>query len=75
MTLTPVPIDPNANYRVTMNNFIGAGGDDFPVLTLGTNEQTGLDDLVALEAYLGSHNPYTPADLSVAANQRIHTAP
>jgi 5'-nucleotidase len=75
MTLNGTAIDPAANYRVTMNNFIGAGGDDFPVLTLGTNEQTGLDDLVALEAYLGSHNPYTPADLSVAANQRIHTAP
>ena len=34
-----------------MNNFIAAGGDDFPALTLGTNEVTGLDDLVALEAY------------------------
>jgi 5'-nucleotidase len=75
MMLNGTPIDPAASYRVTMNNFIGAGGDDFPALTLGTNEQTGLDDLVALEAYLGTHNPYTPADLSNVANQRILTTP
>ncbi|HET9416413.1 MAG TPA: bifunctional metallophosphatase/5'-nucleotidase [Candidatus Limnocylindria bacterium] len=75
MVLNGTAIDPAATYRVTMNNFIGAGGDDFPALTLGTNEQTGLDDLVALEAYLATHNPYTPADLSVPANQRITTVP
>ena len=60
ITLNGVAIDPATNYRVTMNNFIGAGGDDFPALTLGTNEITGADDLVALEAYLGAHSPYTP---------------
>jgi 5'-nucleotidase len=75
MTLNGTPIDPAATYRVTMNNFIGAGGDDLPALTLGTNEQTGVEDLAALEAYLASHNPYTPADLTVVANQRIRTAP
>ena len=47
-----------------MNNFIAAGGDDFPALTLGTNEVTGLDDLVALEAYpRPANNPHTPDDL------------
>jgi 5'-nucleotidase len=71
ITLNGSPIVPTTNYRVTMNNFIGAGGDDFPAFTLGTNELTGLDDLVVLEAYLAAHNPYTPADLSLAANQRI----
>ena len=45
---------------MTMNNFIAAGGDDLPAFTLGTNEVQGLDDLVALEAYLGTHDPYTP---------------
>jgi len=55
-----VTLDPTGTYRVTMNNFLGSGGDDFPAFTLGTSEQTGLDDLVALEAYLGAHNPYTP---------------
>ncbi len=60
MTLNGDPIVPATTYRLTMNNFIGAGGDDFPALTLGTNETTGADDLVALEAYLEAHVPYTP---------------
>ena len=60
MMLNGVAIDPAAEYRVTMDNFIGAGGDDLPAFTLGTNEVTGLDDLVALEAYLGADDPYTP---------------
>jgi len=60
MMLNGVAIDPLATYRVTMNNFIAAGGDDLPAFTLGTNEVQGLDDLVALEAYLGIHDPYTP---------------
>ena len=62
MMLGGVPIDPAASYRVTMNNFIGAGGDDLPAFTLGTNEVTGLDDLVALEAYLSQFtNPVDDA--------------
>jgi 5'-nucleotidase len=73
ITLNGTAVDPGANYRVTMNNFIGAGGDNFPIFTLGTNEVTGLDDLVVLEAYLGTHDPYFPADLSNPANHRIHT--
>jgi 5'-nucleotidase len=55
-----VTLDPAGTYRVTMNSFLATGGDDFPAFTLGTNETTGADDLVALEAYLATHNPYTP---------------
>jgi 5'-nucleotidase len=58
--LNGVTLDPNATYRVTANNFLASGGDDFPAFTVGTNETTGLDDLVALEQYLGANNPYTP---------------
>jgi 5'-nucleotidase len=58
-------IDPSATYRVVVNNFLATGGDDFPVLTQGTDRVTGADDLVALEAYLGTHRPYTPVDLSL----------
>jgi 5'-nucleotidase len=47
-----------------VNNFLATGGDDFPILRDGTNRLTGQDDLVVLEAYLGSHNPYTPVDLT-----------
>ena len=60
-----VTIDPAASYRVVLNNFLATGGDDFPILTQGTNRVTGDDDLVALEAYLADHNPYTPVDLTV----------
>ena len=72
MMLGTTPIDPAGTYRVTMNNFIGAGGDDLPAFTLGTNEITGADDLVALEAYLAlpANNPYVP-DLA----PRITTVP
>ncbi len=58
--LDGVMIDPAATYRITMNNFLGSGGDDFPVLRDGTDEVTGSDDLVALVEYLGANNPYSP---------------
>jgi 5'-nucleotidase len=51
-------------YRVVVNNFLATGGDDFPILRDATNRLTGEDDLVVLEAYLASHNPYTPVDLT-----------
>ncbi len=55
-----VTVDPAASYRVTMNSFLAGGGDDFPAFNLGTNLAVGPDDLVALQAYLGANNPYTP---------------
>jgi 5'-nucleotidase len=58
---TLIPTQP---YRVVVNNFLATGGDDFPILRNGTNRLTGEDDLVVLEAYMGSHNPYTPVDLT-----------
>ena len=64
-----VTIDPAGTYRVVVNNFLSTGGDDFPILIQGTNKVTGDDDLVALEAYLADHNPYTPID--VIANPQI----
>ena len=62
--LNGTTIDPAGTYRVTVNNFLATGGDDFPAFRLGTALVTGDDDLVALEAYLGANNPYTPVDLS-----------
>ena len=64
MALNGTPIDPAATYRVTANNFLSGGGDDFPGFTVGTDNTTGLDDLVALEAYLDVNDPYTPATLN-----------
>lgn len=58
--LNGVMIDPVATYRVTMNSFLATGGDDFPAFNLGTDLAVGLDDLVALQGYLGVNNPYMP---------------
>ena len=65
MMLNDELIDPAGTYRVVVNNFLATGGDDFPILNSGTERVTGDDDLVALEAYLADHNPYTPVDLTV----------
>lgn len=46
-----VAIDKAASYRVTMNNFLASGGDNFTVFNLGTNQLGGDVDLDALEAY------------------------
>jgi 5'-nucleotidase len=64
--LNGVTLNPTGTYRVVVNNFLATGGDDFPIFNQGTNRVTGADDLVALEAYLATHNPYTPVDLTTA---------
>lgn len=57
-------LDPAATYRVTVNSFLADGGDNFRVLTSGTDRLGGALDLDALEAYLGQAAaedlPYAP---------------
>ena len=48
----PTSIDPAASYRVTLNNFIAAGGDGFVTFKQGTNPQVGPLDLDSMEEYL-----------------------
>ncbi len=50
-------IDPVATYRVTVNNFLVDGGDEFTAFTLGTNRTGGGDDLTAFNAYLAVNSP------------------
>ncbi len=71
MMLNGVLIDMATTYRVTANNFLAGGGDDFPGFNAVTAFDTGLDDLVALEQYLGAHDPYSP----VLAPDRITRLP
>ncbi len=53
MTLNGRPIDPAANYRVTVVNFLSTGGDNFTVLTQGTDVfDPNIVDVDASEAYL-----------------------
>ncbi len=55
-----VPIVAGNNYRVTVNSFLADGGDNFSVLTLGTNRLGGEVDLDALVTYFGLNSPVPP---------------
>jgi 5'-nucleotidase len=55
-----VPVDPLASYRVTMNNFLGGGGDNFPTFTQGTDTLNGQLDIDAVVDYFGARSPVTP---------------
>lgn len=57
VTLAGTPIDPAASYQVTMNNFLGDGGDNFAAFKEGTNTIGGIVDLDAFVAYLMAHDP------------------
>ena len=70
MSLHGQPIDPAASYRVTINNFLFAGGDGFTVLTRGTAPQVGIYDVDALNSYFLANSPIGPtaADRIVRIN-------
>ena len=46
--------NPTRTYRVTVNNFIATGGDNFTVLTGGANALGGAQDIDALVAYFAA---------------------
>lgn len=56
-------VRPEARYRVTVNNFLAAGGDGFPVLAEGTERVESVLDVAALENYLREHSPIAPQPL------------
>jgi 5'-nucleotidase len=60
ITINGVAVDPSASYRVTVNNFLAAGGDSFTALTQGTNVTGGPIDLDAFTAYLTANSPVAP---------------
>ncbi len=60
------PLEANANYRVTVNSFLAAGGDNFHTLKLGRDARTGMMDVDAFEQYLARN-----ANLPAAAPPRI----
>ena len=57
MRLGGKPIDPARIYRVTVNNFLAAGGDNFTVLAKGRGAVDGGLDLDVTEAYLKTNPP------------------
>ncbi len=52
MVLNGKPIDPAGTYRVTMNEFLAAGGDGFTELATKRELVVGARDIDALEAWL-----------------------
>lgn len=60
-------LNPAATYSVTVNSFLAAGGDNFSVLSAGTQRQVGPVDLDALEAYIRAR----PQPFSAAIEGRI----
>lgn len=55
-----VPVDPAARYRVSVNNFLAAGGDGFTGFTAGTDVTGGAVDLDALLAHLAASPALAP---------------
>jgi len=60
MALNGVPIDLDATYRVTCNNFLASGGDNFTAFTAGTNLVYGRFDIDAFVDYLADNSPVAP---------------
>jgi 5'-nucleotidase len=54
------PLDPAASYRVTVNNFLAEGGDNYTALRQGVNRLGGDVDLDALVRYFESSSPVAP---------------
>lgn len=64
-------LDPLANYSITVNSFMAGGGDNFSVLTEGTDRVIGPVDLDALIDYVES----LPQPFNAAIEGRISTFP
>jgi 5'-nucleotidase len=50
-----VAVDPAASYRITVNNFMADGGDNYLEFKNGTNRLGGAVDIDALEAYFQAY--------------------
>jgi len=60
MSLNGERVDPAMSYRVTVNNYLAAGGDGFTVLKEGTSQRFGVYDVDALYAFFQANSPIAP---------------
>jgi 5'-nucleotidase len=51
MRLNGEQIDMNRSYRITVNNFMASGGDNYTALRQGRNRQDGEIDSVVTKLY------------------------
>jgi 5''-nucleotidase/2'',3''-cyclic phosphodiesterase and related esterases len=54
LTLDGKPIDPAANYRVTVVNFLAEGGDGFATFKQGTDQERGMIDNEAFQQWIAA---------------------
>ena len=52
VVLNGQPLDPSANYRVAVNSFLAAGGDNFSVFKQARAPRTGMMDVDAFEQHI-----------------------
>jgi 5'-nucleotidase len=57
-------INPNSEYRITVNNYLADGGDNFSVLKVGKDRIVGVVDVSALESYLRARSPIESSSVS-----------
>ena len=55
------PVDPAANYRITVNSFLAGGGDNFALFKLGRDARTGVMDVDAFEQFLAGNPTFEAA--------------
>jgi 5'-nucleotidase len=55
--LNGTALDPAQSYRVTVNEFLAAGGDGFSVLLRASEPTRGVVDVEALEKYVVENSP------------------
>jgi 5'-nucleotidase len=60
ITIGGTPIDPAGSYRVTLNNFLATGGDNFTTFTQCTDPLGGEIDLDAFVRYFELNSPIAP---------------
>lgn len=64
-------LNPTKTYRVNVNNFLAAGGDNFTTFLNATNQLGGAQDIDSLVAYLANFNAPNPALNPAAITPRI----
>ena len=72
MFVDGVEVAPTDSFRVTMNNFLAAGGDGFTVFNEGTNALGGAQDI---DAFVAAFAAAEPAGIAVPPLDRIVPVP
>lgn len=71
LRLNGMPLQAEGRYRVAMNSFLAAGGDNFSVFTEGTEVLGGAPDLDALERHLRAQAALATG-VAAPSTDRIH---